>query len=127
MSIVLKNGFNINVVISFILLISTIVFNQFTWSYLFNINSFALWERLTFGIFDILLIVSAIIFYANRKQKNFVFSYLKLISFNSIILIFGLVILELVFGEWFITKNFNQLNIIRDKVITPCRSSFGID
>ncbi len=114
----MKNSFNLNIIFSFAFLVSTIVLNQYSWLLLFDLDgSIYLWKIIIFCLLDLFLIISAILFYINRRQKNYFIYYSKLISFNSIIIISLLVILELVFGNWLNPDKLSKLNIIKDRTI----------
>lgn len=116
---------NINIIISFVFLSWVIAPNKYSWLLLFDADGIfrltdgimIFGERLLFIILDLLLIASSILFYRYRQQNNFLLSYLKLLSINSIILTTALVALELIFGNWFNTNEIYKLNIIRDRVI----------
>ena len=114
----MKTNFNKNVIISFVFLILLAVINQYSWGLFFSRDVFlAPWEKLFIWLLDICFIVSAFLFYMNRKNKIFSFVFVKLIGMNSIVLICALIILEMVFGNWFNSNNLNRLNIIKDQAI----------
>lgn len=114
----MKNNFNINIVFGILCLLFAILFNQFTWLKFFGSDGqLPLYVILFWGIVDFFLIISGILFLKNRNYKKFLPNYIKIVSFNSIFLILLLIIVEIIFGDWFGQNKLNKLHIIKDRRI----------
>ena len=112
----MKNNSNINTVLGILCLLSAILFNQITWS-MFSGDHLSLYIKSTLGIVDLFLIISGLLFLKNHNHEKFFSNYIKIVSFNSIFLILLLVVVEIIFGNWFSSNKLNQLNIIKDDQI----------
>tara|TARA_B100000900_G_scaffold385297_1_gene374841 strand:- start:1598 stop:1942 length:345 start_codon:yes stop_codon:yes gene_type:complete len=100
----IKVDLNKSIVLFLILL--TCIFNQLTWVIFFDSNNaLELSEIIIFGLFDILLLILATL--------CFFYGY-KLIFFNLFLFLITLIIIELIFGNWFFKDKINHLNILKD-------------
>ena len=108
----MKSNINFNIIISFLLIFLVAIFNKYSWLLFFDSDGYLKPEKaFLFFFIDILFLSTAVLFYINRNKCFFIFSFLKILIINSIILFILLLILELFFGNWFNNNNINQLNI----------------
>ena len=86
--------------------------NQFSWLYLFDTDGFLpLSYKIIFALLNFFFITTSLLFIIFQKNKKFPFIYLS----NFSILMIGIIIIELYFGNWLNPHKLNHLNIIKDR------------
>ena len=98
-----------NRLIDFFLIILILLFNQVTWTLVFDSDAYlGLGEKVFFFIFDITILLLAILKYKYG---------IKVMIFNLSLLLTLLFLLELIFGGWIFGNQINHQNIIKNSDI----------
>ena len=112
-----KRKINTNILIGTLLLFSIAVLNPYTWIIFFDSDGFLLLSRkLILFSFDFICSLLAYYFFKHRNNNEASKFIFQILIFNIALLIFGLFLLHLLFGDWLYNNPwFNKSVVISNK------------